>query len=77
MFLPLPVQRTPDRTYTEDDVKWSLYAKKTFAGVFSIRAQVARDHMRPVFTARKKQDKEEAIQKQTHWYYMLKIQYDL
>jgi len=32
-------------TYKEDSWKWSLYAKKTIGGHFSIVGQLARDHI--------------------------------
>ena len=55
--------------------KWSLYAKKTLAPGFSLTAQVARDHMRIQTADAKQQDKEEALQTKSHWWWMLKFMF--
>jgi hypothetical protein len=55
--------------------KWSLYAKKTLFGNFSITGQAARDHSRVQTTLASSMDQEEALIKGNQWYWMLKCGY--
>ena len=72
--IPLPINE-PNRNYALDDTKWSLYLRKDFGGAFSIRGQLARDHMRPVCNDRKFSEKGAVLIRPEHWYWMAKIVY--
>ena len=56
--------------------KWSLYAKRTLFGNFSIIGQIARDHKRIQTTIMRSLDQEEALVKGNQWYWKLKLSYD-
>lgn len=58
-----------------DDVKWSVYGKKTFADHFNIIFQAARDHMRWIRLNYAQEDGKEALRKNNEWYYTFKFGY--
>ena len=70
--IPLPINE-PGRNYALDDTKWSLYVRKDFGAAFSVRGQLARDHMRPVCNDRKFSEKGAVLIQPEHWYWMMKI----
>lgn len=85
----LPVARqTGDDKYGEYDSlyvqggalnwKWSIYARKTLFGHFTITAQAARDHILNTtrYLSMREVDLEEALVKKNHWYWMLKFSAD-
>jgi len=55
--------------------KWSVYAKRTLFNRFTITAQAARDHIRNTISgvATGNFDREEALVKAKHWYWMVKF----
>ena len=59
--------------YTNNKYKWSIYASKTFAGYYTVTAQIASDHMRPLAVNDQNVDFEEALHETGQWYYMLKL----
>jgi hypothetical protein len=66
------------KTFYEQGVsqwKWAVYAKKTMLNRFSITGQAARDHMRMNIqgVSTGNLDKEDALVKSKHWYWMLKF----
>ncbi|MBN2037381.1 MAG: hypothetical protein JW768_11610 [Chitinispirillaceae bacterium] len=63
------------RDYEVDDWKWSVYARRTFAGHFQMTGQIARDHMRWYRMSFKDQDWEEALRKGNDWYWTMKFGY--
>jgi hypothetical protein len=61
--------------YANDDWKWSVYAKKTLFGNFSITGQVARDHTRIQAYYLFDQDREDALTRSGQWMWTLKCQF--
>jgi hypothetical protein len=61
------------RIYKNDNLKWSVYATKTFSRYYSATAQVASDHLRPLAVNDENVDFEEALHATNHWYYMVKL----
>lgn len=61
--------------YKDDDLKWSVYAKRTLAGHFMITAQIACDHLRWFSQDWRDQDWEDALHKTNQFYYMFKLAY--
>ena len=61
------------KIYKDDKFKWSLYASKTIAGYYTIMAQIASDHLRPLAVNDQNVDFEEALHTTRQWYYMLKL----
>ena len=59
----------------DDDWKWSVYGKKTFANNLFILGQFARDHIRWYRLDYTKMDGKEALRKNDEWYYTLKFGY--
>ena len=59
----------------DDDWKWSVYGKKTFAGNFFILAQAASDHIRWYRLDYTQADGKEALRKIDDWYYTFKFGY--
>lgn len=57
----------------KDDVKWSVYARKTVISGFQVVGQVARDHVRHNFDSPIQLDREEALTKPGHWWWALKL----
>ncbi len=74
MRIPQPVM-PPDANYAHNDWKWTVYAKKTFAGHVCLIGQAANDHIRTLTLDPLKQDREETLVKPGHWYYMVKTQF--
>jgi hypothetical protein len=62
-----------DPEYWNDRWKWSIYASKTIASNYTIMAQVASDHLRPLAVNDLNVDFEEIFHNTNQWYYMLKI----
>jgi hypothetical protein len=80
---PLPKPDDPSGSYTStidgftyDNWKWSVYAKKTILGGLSLIGQVARDHMRLSEKYPKNYDFEAALEQNSHWWWVAKIQYN-
>jgi hypothetical protein len=80
---PLPKPDDPSGSYTStidgfayDNWKWSIYAKKTILGGLSLIGQVARDHMRMSERYPKNYDFEAALEQNSHWWWVAKIQYN-
>jgi hypothetical protein len=75
--LPLPTYYDrPQNLYTEDNWKWSVYAKKMFShDRFGIVVQCARDHsrMQSLLDEATYWELEEAMSKNAQWYWMTKI----
>jgi hypothetical protein len=59
--------------YRNDKWKWSVYALKKIAGNYTVTAQIASDHMRPLAVNDQNVDFEEALHASNQWYYMLKL----
>jgi hypothetical protein len=59
----------------DDDLKWSVYAKRTFAGNFYIMGQAASDHIRWYRYNYTNMDGQEALRKISDWYYTFKFGY--
>ena len=59
----------------DDDVKWSVYLKKTMAGHFSVMAQAASDHIRWYRLNYSQMDGKEALRGLDDWYYTFKFGY--
>lgn len=79
--IPLPQPEEPfgifnEEIYAEEDnLKWSVYAKKTITDGFSLIGQVAKDHWRHRIERKENRDIEEALVKKNSWYWMFKILY--
>ncbi|MBN1307526.1 MAG: hypothetical protein JXA18_06390 [Chitinispirillaceae bacterium] len=83
-YFPIPNQpytdgSTDTASYTNEKYeknykwKWSCYVKRTLLNKFTITAQAARDHIRTTSTLSPNIDREEALVKNNHWYWMLKL----
>jgi hypothetical protein len=59
--------------YKTDKYKWSIYASKTIGRNYTVMAQVASDHLRPLAVNDQNVDFEEALHTTSQWYYMLKL----
>jgi hypothetical protein len=59
----------------DDDWKWSIYGKKTFAGNFSFMFEFARDHIRWYRLNYAGMDGKEALRKNDQWHYTFKFGY--
>jgi hypothetical protein len=59
--------------YQNDKWKWSIFASKTFVRNYTVMAQIASDHMRPLAVNDQNVDFEEALHTTSQWYYMLKL----
>jgi len=59
--------------YRHDNVKWSIHASKAIAKNYTLMAQVASDHLRPLAVNDQNVDFEEALHTTSQWYYMLKL----
>ena len=57
----------------KDDIKWSVYARKTVVEGFQVTGQIARDHVRHNFDSPIQLDREEALTKPGHWWWALKL----
>jgi hypothetical protein len=59
----------------DDDWKWSVYGKRTFANHLFAMFQFARDHIRWYRLNYKGMDGKEALRKNDEWYYTFKLGY--
>jgi hypothetical protein len=59
--------------YKNDTWKWSVYASKSIGRNYTIMAQIASDHMRPLAVNDINVDFEEALHRASQWYYTLKL----
>jgi hypothetical protein len=59
--------------YKSDNWKWSIYAKKTFAGHYNLMIQAASDHMRTFALDWSRQDWEESLRGPSNWCYIVKF----
>jgi hypothetical protein len=59
--------------YKHDNLKWSIYAKKTFADHYSITIQAASDHMRSFALDWNRQDWEESLRGPDNWCFIVKL----
>lgn len=66
---------TIHQQYIDDNLKWSVYAKRTLAGHFQIIAQVASDHLRWYAQDWKEAEWEEAFRNPKQFYYRFKLAY--
>lgn len=76
--LPLPFAagkefKEDSLVYKNDNWKWSVYAKKTFADHFNVIIQVASDHMRTFSWDWQRQDFEESLRGPSSWCYIIKL----
>jgi hypothetical protein len=75
--LPIPFPQgttTIDSTqYKNDNLKWSIFGAKTFAGRYRISFQAASDHMRTFAWDWQYQDWEESLHGPKKWSYVLKF----
>ena len=72
---PVPDARNhPNMDYDTDNLKWSLYIKKTFFEEhLGVILQFARDHTRNETVIDEAFDYEEALGKSDHWWWMMKL----
>jgi hypothetical protein len=79
--IPVPLssygeERDPKNTNLhEDDIKWSVYLKRTIRNNISIMGQVANDHIRWHRMVYGAMDGNQALRKKTDWYYTFKFGY--
>jgi len=59
----------------DDDLKWSVYGRKTFATHFNVTFQFARDHLRWFRYDYTAMDGMEALRKNQDWYWTCKVGY--
>ena len=59
--------------WSKDDWKWSLYAKKVFTPGFMLSGLIGRDHVRLKSMWENSTDREEALTKPGHWYWMMRV----
>jgi hypothetical protein len=59
----------------DDDWKWSVYGKRTFADHFNVTFQFARDHYRWFRLDYTSEDGKEALRRNDEWYYTFKFGY--
>ena len=75
--LPLPFlksTKTVDSTlYKNDNIKWSIFGAKTFAGRYRLSFQAASDHMRTFAWDWNRQDWEESLRGPKKWSYVVKF----
>jgi hypothetical protein len=70
---PVDNQGSP---YTSDDLKWTVYARKTILPGFAVTAQAARDHTRLVDYFGHTNDME-VLPKRKNWYWALQMSYSI
>jgi hypothetical protein len=59
----------------QDDIKWSLYGRKTFLGHLNVSFQFANDHMRWYHLDYSQSEWREALRDSDNWYYTIKFGY--
>lgn len=64
----------PSKPYTKDDLKWSFFAQKSLGTSFTAYAQVARDHIRPVYALSYNPLASDILLDDKGWYYAFRIQ---
>lgn len=64
----------PSKPYTKDDMKWSFFAQKSLGSSFTAYAQVARDHIRPVYALSYNPLASDILLDNRSWYYAFRIQ---
>jgi hypothetical protein len=70
----LTANGTIDSTkYKNDNLKWSIFGAKTFAGRYRISFQATSDHMRTFAWDWSRQDWEESLQGPDKWYFIVKF----
>jgi hypothetical protein len=72
-LLAIPVYDKNNRVFRHDKLKWSVYMKRTF-GSFALKAQFARDHMRP-FNVNDQKPEYTDVLLNKEWWWMLKTEY--
>jgi hypothetical protein len=60
---------------SKDNLKWSLYGRKTLLNGLQVVGQVARDHLRHNMDSPIQLDEEEALTKSGQWWWALKLAY--
>jgi hypothetical protein len=72
--MPIPGKPGSARTdYHADDIKWSLYARKTIDDHLSLTAQVANDHTRIKSNFEQTNDREEVMGGRDNWWWVVKL----
>jgi hypothetical protein len=76
--VPLPFRPTDQPIkdsllYKNDNWRWSIYAKKTFADHYFVTIQAASDHMRTFAWEWSRQDFEESLRGPSNWCYIIKV----
>jgi hypothetical protein len=75
--LPLPFVEGTDQidstVYKNDNLKWSIFGARTFAGRYRISFQAASDHMRTFAWDWNRQDWEESLRGPNKWYIVVKF----
>jgi hypothetical protein len=76
--VPLPFRPSPEPIkdsliYKNDNWRWSIYAKKSFAGHYNVTLQAASDHMRTFALEYQRQDWEESLKGPSNWCYIVKL----
>jgi hypothetical protein len=75
--LPLPFVEGTDQidstAYKNDNLKWSIFGARTFAGRYRISFQAASDHMRTFAWDWNRQDWEESLRGPDKWYCIVKF----
>lgn len=72
--VPKPYSTIPlDSAFTEDDLKWSVFAKKTVLSSFAVVLQVANDHLRPIASDFNPAWTEVSTDPK-HWYWMFRFE---
>jgi hypothetical protein len=75
---PLPFRPSNDPVkdsliYKNDNWKWSIYVKKTFASHYNVTIQAASDHMRTFALDYYRQDWEESLRGPSNWCFTIKL----
>jgi hypothetical protein len=71
----LPLPNTDADNITEDNIKFAFYAKRDIGSFVTLSGQIARDHLRPLYSERGFEDKNSAISTKDHWYWMLRAMF--
>ena len=68
--------RSPDSTWTQDDIKWAVFAKKTVIPGLTGVLQVANDHLRPI-ASDFNPSWTEVSTTAAHWYWMFRFELNI
>ena len=75
--IPLPflegTEEVDSTTYKNDNLKWSIFGARTFAGRYRVSFQAASDHMRTFAWDWSRQDWEESLRGPDKWYFIVKF----